>query len=311
MFFERNDCLRDGKIEKGVNNMSYGKFLTTSGITTTIKAGLNVVKYQDSDGTVYTDIHIYKTSGSEKVGLGIFNGTAVALSNAKLCPDGVAESKLKVKTNCAFFDPSGPKTYDGIFYDGSDGTKIFFNQGVPISPDSAATVTGFLENQWHYPCYCVRHSNWSDVKWFGGLSKFKQNYQNYDFIISAAQVIVSQECSVYDQNVLSDVSIRIATSSPGDVNLSNIHNANYGAPGTKRERTLFGELTTSGKFILACAKGGMNCKVAAHMMCDLGCKTAVSVDGGSSTSMVVRKNGSWVTEVAPLNGNKCTALCVY
>ena len=106
-----------------------------------------------------------------------------------------------------------------------------------------------------------------------------------------------------------------------DLNNTNYHHNNTLANGSttsKSNRTLLGH-KANGAFVLVCTWCGMDLRVAAKMMADLGCDYAVNMDGSSAIRMRVASgytNG--VKDPGQVCGNNNTkhdyygtASCVY
>ena len=140
-------------------------------------------------------------------------------------------------------------------------------------------------------------------------------------IISAFHALVYDSKSVFEYTVRDKDDDKRIIADWDDLNNTNYHHNNTLANGStelKSNRTLLGH-KANGAFVLVCTWCGMDLRVAAKMMADLGCDYAVNMDGSSAIRMRVASgytNG--VKDPGQVCGNNNTkqdyygtASCVY
>lgn len=130
----------------------------------------------------------------------------------------------------------------------------------------------------------------------------QQLTQQYDVIISGQHCLVHAGKSVFESTCYSYEGLTIADRGNLE-NKYNHHNEKLGGYESKqpRARTFFGH-STDGACCLVVVEGdadatgkpgvnGMTLKIAARLMCDLGCDFAINMDGGRPTQMRVASEG--------------------
>lgn len=299
--------------------MAYGTFNKSVGY------GYSSYTYTES-GTSYT-VHIYKTNPQTMGIAGAVYSTEQFLSKMNPNSNVCTPSKVLAKTNANYLDPGGPKAFYGIFYSGGE---FSFDGQVGIDPGSSDLSGVYYDANFFRapPAMCINsQTKTATIRWpnyYGGTNRLtpKQLTQLYDVIISGQHCLVHAGKSVFETTCYSHEGITIANWSSLS-NKYNHHNELLGSGNskTKRARTFFGHSST-GACYLVCVVGdhdygdngekalGMDLKVGARLMCDLGCDYALNMDGGSPTQM--RVSGTDVYSTSGTDGYKIgSAICAY
>lgn len=244
-------------------------------------------------------IHIYKLSSSQKLRLAITTTGQYSISNSTLNPAG---KTVSAKTNCAFFNFNSTTSYfNGLF---KSGSKLYFNSKEVTVSGNQTEITDFIEDQTHYPCFCITSSGTPTIKWFSSFSNFKSTYQNYEYILSGGHALVYNSKNIYDNELTNDQSITIACPkiySPQSGHLGGYADIAWDNQDIARERTI---LAYVGSRYYLIVSPSMTIFAAAQMAKELGASWAMSFDGGGSTCMRVG-----TTDVMKSGRKFGTALC--
>lgn len=290
--------------------MAYGSFRAENGQPITIGTGYTKCSYYINSRS-YPDISIFKTSSTQNVKVALKTSGWVKLGDSSLTPTGAT---VVAKTNCAFFDGKVPDPFYGIFY--TNG-KLYLHGKEITSPSTNAALKSELADNGHYPSLCIS-GNTAYVHWWGTVDKFISDYKSYDTIISGGQCLVFQGSMVFQERaVLSDINFRIAYESVSKSDKTCHYNSVIGSAASARARTLLGWSGVDSSFYMVCTDekgvagsgGSMDVKVAAQLMADLNCYSAINLDGGGSTQMITGSAGNWTTRVAGEGRSFCTAVC--
>ena len=287
--------------------MAYGYF------TGTLGDHLRTVSFTVTDGAsnekkTYSNIKIFRTASSEMVTPCVrTNGNTQTLS--QMNPNGISGKAVIAKTNAAPL--GGGNSFYGIYYVAGQ----LYISGYATSTAGISTLPVNT-----YPAFCLKNDGSVNIRWFEDGNDVATALPYCRCIIGAAHPLVYNGLSVLEDDVVYDdySGRRIA-------DWNNLTNPNYhfnddicdGQTKIERPRTMFGYNPFLDKYYLVCTNSGMNLRVGAKLMHDLGCEFAVNMDGGSATQMRVASgytNGAAagrVTSVAPDSYLYGTAICVH
>lgn len=299
--------------------MSYGSF------NKAVTYGYNCYTYTEN-GRKYT-VHLFKTNPKTMGVAGAVYSTRQKLSAMNPSAAVCSPSKVLAKTNGNYLDLESPyRSFYGIFYAGG----IFSYAGqVGISPtDSVLSNELYNENYYRAsPALCINtKTKTATIRWPNYYVHSMcltplQLTQQYDVIISGQHCLVHAGKSVFESTCYSYEGITIADWSNLD-NKYNHHNETGGDSKTPRARTFFGH-SPDGACYLVCVEGdadatgkpgvnGMDLKIGARLMCDLGCDFAINMDGGRPTQMRVASEGGSVYSREAVDYYKIgSAICAY
>lgn len=265
--------------------------------------------YTYTQGSRKFTVHLFKTNPEEVGVAGAVYSSTKKLSTMYPSTAVCSSSKVLAKTNGNILDTKPPYlSFHGIFYSGG----IFsFDGQVDISPTDPV-LSNVLYNENYYracPALCINtRTKAATIRWpnyYGGSMCLtpQQLTQMYDVIISGQHCLVHAGKNVFDSTCWSYEGIKIADWSNLD-DKYNHHNNSGGDCDTPRARTFFGH-SADGACYLVCVEGdkdatgkpgvnGMDLKMGARLMCDLGCDFAINMDGGRPTQMHVTSKGGSV-----------------
>lgn len=287
--------------------MAYGYF------TGTLGDYLRTVSFTVTNGAsnekkTYSNIKIFRTTSSEMVTPCVrTNGNTQTLSDMN--PNGISGKAVIAKTNAAPL--GGGNSFYGIYYVAGQ----LYISGYATSTAGIPTLPANT-----YPAFCLKKDGSVNIRWFKDGNDVAKALIHCRCIIGAAHPLVYKGLSVLEDDIVYDeyTDRRIA-------DWNNLTNPNYhfnddicnGQAKIERPRTMFGYNPVQDKYYLVCTNSGMNLRVGAKLMHDLGCEFAVNMDGGSATQMRVASgytNGAAagrVTSVAPDSYLYGTAICVH
>ena len=239
---------------------------------------------------------------------------------AQMNPPGIAANKVVAKTNAAGFDTYGPDGMSFVGWHYVDGK--YYLSGEKLSGINDTKLKNYINYQpWRkYPAFCIKTDGTATIRWMNH-DRLKVAAPYCKTIISAFHALVYDSKSVFEYTVRDKDDDKRIIADWDDLNNTNYHHNNTLANGStelKSNRTLLGH-KANGAFVLVCTWCGMDLRVAAKMMADLGCDYAVNMDGSSAIRMRVASgytNG--VKDPGQVCGNNNTkqdyygtASCVY
>lgn len=243
-------------------------------------------------------IHVYKLSSSQRLRLAITTAQC-SLSSSSLVPAG---KTVSAKTNCGFFNFNDKNSYfNGLF---KSGSNLYLNSKAVTISGNQSDITSFINDQTHYPCFCIPSSGSPTIKWFSGFSNFKNIYQNYEYILSGGHALVYDSKNIYDNELTNDQSITIACPKiyfPQSNHLGGYADIAWDDQTALKQRTI---LAYAGSRYYLIVSPSMTIFAAAQMAKELGSSWAMSFDGGGSTCMRVG-----TTDVMTSKRAFGTALC--
>lgn len=295
--------------------MSYGTF------SSSINNHYNRVNYTVS-GTTYYNISIFKTNPStESIAPAIYENDNKQLMSY-MNPSGISSSNVIAKTNAGSmqYGQTGFAFY-GTFY--QNGT--LYKNGIQASGplDSIFDQYPYPLGSQSNPLFCIKTNGAVNIRWPLTKNDLQTMLPYCQSIIAASEPLVYNSTSVFETAVYDAYDgIRIADWGNLSSTLCHYNDefCNYSG-GSQALRTMLGH-KPDGSYFMVCAdssdfnsNNAMNLRVAAKLMCDLGCDYAVNLDGGGAVQMRVASGytngytaGKMTTGGTDYYG---TAVCAY
>jgi len=283
--------------------MAYGSF------SKTIVNFYNKVNYTLS-GTTYSNLSIFKTNPSTMSVAPACYAKGNKQLMANMNANGVLASKVVAKCTASpmTYYQTGDAFY-GMYYTvnsqlWADNYQI--TGGIPNYPNKANN---------YYPAFCIKKDGTAKIRWFQNSTSLAAAAPYCSAIIAGAHPLVYGSLSVFESTVYStdDAYLRIADW--GNIDSTAYHFNNAICSNTaksNKSRVLFGH-KPDGSYIMVCADSAtMDLRVAAKLMCDLGCDYAINEDGAMATQMRVASgySGTYTAGKMTTGGTDYYGACI-
>jgi hypothetical protein len=266
-------------------------------------------------GNTYSNIHLYKTNPkTQNIAPIAKDENRMSLSNlTPPLPNDVPNSYIQVKTNGGMYDtPSGNLL--GFYYF-IDEPTVYVNgeafNGVNNIPNGSIMFT----DKQFYPSFCVKLDGSASIRWFINKAALLDAVPFCRYIFPGGHPLVFNGQNIFTTPIEVDGAPIFNINNPGST--ADHFNTTFGNYSYAELRTLVGH-KPDGTYLLVCADDGgeMPLRMAADLMCDLGCDFAVHMDGSSPVQMVLRNNYpstvNSYTKVTSNGGTQVpTAICAY